>query len=50
MKKTTLLHAEISRLIAQLAHMDKTVIGDTGLPNSKHAIRMDLALKAGVVL
>lgn len=48
MKKTTLLHSELSQLISSLGHMDKIVIGDAGLPIPKEVQRIDLALKAGI--
>lgn len=48
MKKTMLIHSEISYLIASLGHMDKIVIADSGLPIPKHVKKIDLALKKGV--
>ncbi len=48
MKKTSLLHSEISYLLASLGHQDIIVIADSGLPIPKGVKRIDLALTAGV--
>ena len=48
MKKTPLLHAELSHLIATLGHGDVLVIGDAGLPIPAGPRRIDLALCPGV--
>lgn len=48
MKKTTLLNAELSRLIATLGHGDMLVIGDAGLPIPGGVQRIDLALMPGI--
>jgi D-ribose pyranase len=48
MKKTPLLHAELSGLIARLGHGDMLVIGDAGLPIPEGPQRIDLALTANV--
>lgn len=48
MKRTTLLNAEISHLIATLGHGDMVVIGDAGLPVPSGVQRIDLALMPGV--
>ncbi|MEO8247829.1 MAG: D-ribose pyranase [Burkholderiales bacterium] len=48
MKKTGLLHADLSRLIATLGHGDMLVIGDAGLPIPNGPLRIDLALVPGV--
>src|SRR5512142_1413417 len=48
MKKTTLLHAELSEAIARLGHGDLLVIGDAGLPIPEGPRRIDLAVCAGV--
>jgi D-ribose pyranase len=48
MKKTTLLHSELSYLIATLGHMDTLVIADAGLPIPAETLRIDLALTQGV--
>lgn len=48
MKKTTLLHSELSYTIATLGHMDTLVIGDAGLPIPAETVRIDLALTQGV--
>ena len=48
MKKTTLLHSDLSYVIATLGHMDMLVIADAGLPIPKGTKRIDLALTQGV--
>lgn len=48
MKKTTLLHSELSYVIATLGHMDTLVIADAGLPIPAETVRIDLALTRGV--
>ncbi|MGL4677704.1 MAG: D-ribose pyranase [Brevinema sp.] len=48
MKKTDLLNAPISALIAQLGHTDTIVIADAGLPIPKGILRIDLALTRGI--
>jgi D-ribose pyranase len=48
MKKTPLLHAELSGLIARLGHGDMLVIGDAGLPIPEGPQRIDLAVTANV--
>jgi D-ribose pyranase len=48
MKRTTLLHAELSRVIASLGHGDTLVIGDAGLPIPAGPQRIDLAVMRGV--
>jgi len=48
MKKTTLLHAELSRVIATLGHGDLLVIGDAGLPIPAGTPRIDLAVTANL--
>lgn len=48
MKKTSLLHAELSHLIASLGHGDMLVIGDAGLPVPHGVQRIDLALMPGI--
>jgi D-ribose pyranase len=48
MKKTALLHAELSGLIARLGHGDLLVIGDAGLPIPEGPQRIDLAVTANV--
>jgi D-ribose pyranase len=48
MKKTTLLNAELSTLIATLGHGDMLVIGDAGLPIPAGVQRIDLALMPGI--
>lgn len=48
MKRTTLLHAELSEVIARLGHGDLLVIGDAGLPIPDGPRRIDLAVSANV--
>ena len=48
MKKTGLLHAELSRVIASMGHGDVLVIGDAGLPVPPGVPVIDLALREGV--
>jgi len=48
MKRTHLLHAELSEVIARLGHGDLLVIGDAGLPIPDGPRRIDLALTANV--
>jgi len=48
MKRTTLLHAELSGVIARLGHGDLLVIGDAGLPIPDGPQRIDLAVSANV--
>jgi D-ribose pyranase len=48
MKKTALLNAELSQVIAGMGHTDTLVIGDAGLPVPKGVPVVDLALRQGV--
>ncbi len=48
MKRTVLLHAELSHAIATLGHGDMVVIGDAGLPVPDGPRRIDLALTPGI--
>jgi D-ribose pyranase len=48
MKRTTLLHADLSEVIARLGHGDLLVIGDAGLPIPDGPRRIDLAVSANV--
>jgi len=48
MKKTTLLHSDLSYVIATLGHLDTLVIADAGLPIPGETMRIDLALTQGV--
>jgi D-ribose pyranase len=48
LKRTPLLHAELSHVIASLGHGDMLVIGDAGLPIPAGPRRIDLALTPGV--
>ncbi|RDI27194.1 D-ribose pyranase [Pseudacidovorax intermedius] len=48
MKRTHLLHAELSQVIAAMGHGDMLVIGDAGLPIPDGPRRIDLAVARGV--
>lgn len=48
MKKNGILHAQLSRIIASMAHAEMLVIGDAGLPVPAGVEAMDLALKEGI--
>lgn len=48
MKKIGLLNGEISKLIAEMAHTDKILIGDAGMPVPEGVKLIDLALVEGV--
>ncbi|APW36231.1 D-ribose pyranase [Rhodoferax koreense] len=48
MKRTALLHAELSRVIASLGHGDMLVLGDAGLPIPNGPQRIDLAVTSGL--
>lgn len=48
MKKTRLLHSEISYIISRMGHTDTLVIGDCGLPIPEGVQRIDLALQRGL--
>ena len=48
MKKTPLLHSELSYIIATLGHLDRLVVADAGLPIPAEIERIDLALTKGV--
>ena len=48
MKKTTLLHSDLSYIIATLGHLDTLVIADAGLPIPNETERIDIALTQGV--
>lgn len=48
MKRNTLLHAELSRVIASMGHGDLLVIGDAGLPIPPGPQCIDLAVMRGV--
>jgi len=47
-KKTGVLHAQLSQIIATMAHGEMLVIGDAGLPVPQGVGFVDLALKNGV--
>ncbi len=48
MKKIGILHGELSKTIAELAHDDMILIGDAGMPVPEGVKMIDLALKEGV--
>ena len=48
MKRSGILHGELSRLVASLGHGDLLVVGDAGLPVPAGVPVIDLALKPGV--
>ncbi|WP_040976994.1 D-ribose pyranase [Necropsobacter massiliensis] len=48
MKKTMLLNAPLSQVIATLGHTDSITVGDAGLPIPASSLRIDLALTRGV--
>jgi D-ribose pyranase len=48
MKKTPLLHGELSHLVATLGHGDSVVIADAGLPVPPGTRCIDLAVTRGV--
>ena len=45
MLKTGIFHPQLSRVLAELRHMDTLVIGDAGLPIPKGVERVDLGWK-----
>jgi D-ribose pyranase len=49
-KRSPLLHAELSHVIASLGHGDMLVLGDAGLPIPDGPRRIDLAVARGVPL
>ncbi|SJL84181.1 D-ribose pyranase [Vibrio palustris] len=48
MKKSPLLNAPLSNLVASLGHTDEYTVCDAGLPIPSGVQRIDLALKAGI--
>jgi D-ribose pyranase len=48
MKKTGILNAPISTVVAHLEHSDMLTVGDAGLPVPSTTQRIDLALKPGI--
>ncbi len=48
MKRTTLLNAPLSGVIARLGHTDLLLVADGGLPIPAEPERIDLALVAGI--
>ena len=48
MKKSVLLNAPISRVVAQMGHTDGLCIADAGLPIPRDVERIDLAVRKGL--
>jgi len=48
MKKTGVLHNQLSQIIASMGHTDMLVIGDAGLPVPKGVPCIDLAVTVGI--
>lgn len=48
MRKTGILHPDISRLLCTLGHGDGVCIADAGLPIPSSTLRIDLAVVAGL--
>lgn len=48
MKKTALINADLSYLVASLGHFDEVTVCDAGLPIPAGTTRIDLALTHGV--
>ena len=48
MKKTGILNSDISRVVADMGHMDWLGIGDAGIPVPKTTEKIDLAVSAGM--
>lgn len=48
MKKIGILHGELSKVIAELAHEDMILIGDAGMPVPEGVRLIDLAVVKGV--
>lgn len=48
MKKTGILHQELSRVLAGMGHLDRLVIADAGLPIPAGPDRIDLAVRKDV--
>lgn len=49
MRRSGILHADLSRQIGLLGHGDRVVIGDCGLPLPRTVPVVDLALRAGLL-
>ena len=47
MLKNGILHPQLSRIMAEIRHMDRLVIADAGLPVPKGVERVDLGWKQG---
>lgn len=48
MKKSGVLNSEITKVLADLGHMDQICIGDAGLPVPNLVKKIDLALERGL--
>jgi D-ribose pyranase len=47
MKRSGILHGELSRIVAELGHGQLLVLGDYGLPVPRGVLSIDLALREG---
>jgi D-ribose pyranase len=48
MKKSGVLHSQLSQVIAAMGHTDMLVVGDAGLPIPPGVLRIDLAIAPGL--
>lgn len=48
MKKSGILNSDITKVLADLGHMDQICIADAGLPVPNHVRKIDLALERGL--
>lgn len=48
MKKSKVINSDISRVIAQMGHLDKLSIGDAGMPVPPTTEKIDLAVDNGI--
>ncbi len=48
MKKSGILHGEISKIVAELEHFDTILIGDAGMPFGDDVLFVDLAVSPGI--
>lgn len=47
MKKRGILNSEIAKVVDDLRHTDRIIIGDCGLPVPEHVKQIDISLKQG---
>lgn len=47
MKKRGILNSEIAKIVDDLRHTDRIIIGDCGLPVPEHVKQIDISLKQG---